>query len=296
MAPTQQHTRRIKKELRAAGVTRFGMLKFAIKYLPNVVHAGEHIGGVVYGRYSAGTSTLNEGMLVATDRRILFLDHKPGYTGLDEISYDVVAGVMSTSAGFSGVTLHTRLGNYTVRFANRRCADIFTEYVEKQVLEKNHQGSLSKNYSATAPAPAPAKKLDDKVDAFLRKHELGTLSTIDANGKVHGAAVYYLIGNNNLIYVLTKSQTQKAHNTLANPRVALTVYDTDDMQTAQIQGKAEIEPDQSTKDYVFVNLAKPRRYGDKNRYPPVTTIHEGAFMVIRITPTDVKFTDFKITA
>ncbi len=131
------HTQRIKRELKAAGVTRFGMKKFAIRYLPKIIHESEHIGGVVYGRYQPQPNgpSFNEGMIVATNLRVIFLDHKPGYTNTDEMTYEVVAGVRRTKAVFSSVTLHTRLGDFTVKFANSKCAEIFVRYVEKRRLE-----------------------------------------------------------------------------------------------------------------------------------------------------------------
>lgn len=133
--PTHQEI--INKELAAAGVTWFGMKKFAIRYLPKIVHNDEHIMGIVYGRYrdKSGSSNWNEGMLIATDLRIVFLDHKPGYTNTDELTYDVVSGITTTTALFSAVTLHTRLGDYKIRFANTKCASIFTRYVEIRRLE-----------------------------------------------------------------------------------------------------------------------------------------------------------------
>ncbi len=132
----ENHEQRIKNELKAAGVTSFGMKKFAIKYLPKVIHKNEHVKGIVYGRYNDNSgAALNEGVLIATDLRVIFLDHKPGFTKKEEITYDVVSGVKITSALFSAVTLHTRLGDFTVRFANSKCAAIFVSYVEERRLE-----------------------------------------------------------------------------------------------------------------------------------------------------------------
>lgn len=133
---TDAHSRRIYDELLAAGVSRFGMKKFAARYLPKVIHKDEHIKGVVYGRYrdKSGVLSLNAGMLVATNKRIIFLDHKPGYTATDEIAYNVVAGISLTKAIFSAVTLRTRLGDYTIRFTNPKSAEIFAKYVERHCL------------------------------------------------------------------------------------------------------------------------------------------------------------------
>ncbi len=131
-----KHADRIIDELKAVGVTGFGMRKFAIKYLHKVIHENEHIKGVVYGRYSeSGGPGLSEGILVATDLRIIFLDHKPGFTKTDEVTYDEVFGIKRTTAIFSAVALHTRLGDFNIRFANSKCASIFVKYVEKRRLE-----------------------------------------------------------------------------------------------------------------------------------------------------------------
>ena len=100
MYPADSEAERIQTELKAAGVTAFGRLKFASRFLPQVLHEDEHINGVVYGRYAEGTGLLRwvEGMLIATDHRVIFLDRKPGFETLDELTYDVVSGVQKSYA------------------------------------------------------------------------------------------------------------------------------------------------------------------------------------------------------
>jgi len=131
------HEERIKEEIRAAGVTKYGMLKFSIRYLPKIIHENEHIGGVVYGRYKdkEGSLAFNEGMLVATDRRIIFLDHKPGFTDMDEVSYSVLSGARMTTALFTSIVLRTKAGDYALSFTNPKCARNFIRYVEDKRLE-----------------------------------------------------------------------------------------------------------------------------------------------------------------
>ena len=132
------HEDRIKKELQAAGVTAYGMKKFAIKYMPKIIHENEHIHGIIYGRYNDKSGMpLNEGVLVATNLRIVFIDHKPGYTNTDELTYDVVAGISRTSTLFSAVSLRTRLGEYKFRYVNTKCAAKFVDYVEHRRLESS---------------------------------------------------------------------------------------------------------------------------------------------------------------
>jgi hypothetical protein len=139
--PSTDEARRIRQELHEVGVTAFGLAKFAAHYLPHIVHPGEHIKGAVYGRYVEETRLLRwvEGMLVATDRRIIFLDRKPGFETLDELTYDVVSGIQKSYAWpFAAMTLHTRIGNYTIRFANKKCIDVFMRYVEGRRLESTN--------------------------------------------------------------------------------------------------------------------------------------------------------------
>jgi hypothetical protein len=129
---------RVRQELKAAGVTAYGRLKFASKFLPHVLHPDEHVRAAVYGRYTEGTGLMRwtEGLLVATDRRLIFLDRKPGFESMDELTYDIVSGVKKTYAWpFAAIMLHTKLGNYSLRFANMRCIDTFIRYVEQRRLE-----------------------------------------------------------------------------------------------------------------------------------------------------------------
>lgn len=135
---TSEHRERIKQELRAVGMTTYGLKKFASRYLHNIIHPEEHIKGVVYGRHPNGESILLMPgvMLVATDKRVIFLNHTPGFTNMKEVTYEIVAGVEHTAVGFfTTVCLYTRLGVYKVSFANAQCAHTFMRYIESRRLE-----------------------------------------------------------------------------------------------------------------------------------------------------------------
>lgn len=149
--PAPTFDTKIGQELRQAGVSRYGMLKFNAHYLHRIIHPDEHIKAVVYGHY--GTELIGtEGMLVATDRRVVFLDHKPGYTNMEEFSYDVISGVRFAQAGvFTSVTLHTKLGSFTIKYANANCARRFvscigTRRVELSNLDNEHPGPLARQF------------------------------------------------------------------------------------------------------------------------------------------------------
>lgn len=135
--------------------------------------------------------------------------------------------------------------------------------------------------------------LDEKSATFLKEHDLGVLSTVDAAGMASGAAMYYLCDRHNDIFVLTKSDTHKIHNIFTHHQVALTVFDPTTVQTVQLRGWAAVEPDQNIKERVFNEIVRPRPYSGEVHLPPVTTLHQGGYMVVRITPTDAYFTDYK---
>lgn len=130
------HTLRVQEELKAAGMTKYGLLKLTTRCLPRVIHENEHIRAAVYGRYKQdGWPLSSEGMLVATDKRIIFVNWKPGYTSIDELSYDIIAGLnVSRAIFFSALSLYTRMSTYTIRFANSGCVARFADYVERRRL------------------------------------------------------------------------------------------------------------------------------------------------------------------
>lgn len=129
---------------------------------------------------------------------------------------------------------------------------------------------------------------------FLAEHTMGVLSTCDINGNVHGAAIYYIAESETSIYFVSKSLTTKVKNIALNRNVALTITYAPLAQTLQITGVAHQETDQNTVDYVFENIVKLRLYGGEMLKPPVTALQDsGDYVVMRITPTEAKFSDYK---
>lgn len=292
-------------QLRAAGVTDYGMKKFGIKHLSNLIREGEVIKGVVYGRYRSGSGALflSEGTLVATDRRVVFLDHKPAFSNFEEITYDMVGGIRHQKFGsFHTVVLHTRMGDFTIAYTNPKCTKIFTEYIESRRIARDasqpiitpatNVAAIQHAVSVTAPSKSVAF-LDQASLKFLKEHDIAVLSTSDAKGAVAGAVVYYLVDQLNQIYILTKTETKKALNVLAHRQVALTVYNSDSAETLTINGLAEFENDQKIVDYVFAQIIQPHDYAGQKRLPPVAYLKKGHFTVIRITPQISQYIDYK---
>jgi general stress protein 26 len=282
---------RVKTELKAVGVGAVGMRAPEVNELAKILHPDEHIGGVVYGRYSNGLA-----WLVATDKRVLFVDKKAFFMTTDELTYDVVSGVKNSHAGvFASIVLHTRVNDYAIRYVSLKCARIFTEFIEARRLEGGRYDVATGRHEETNLELPVFQNVSEEGLNFLKSHDLAVLSTVDRTGNVHGAVVYYLVDENNFVYILTKSDTGKGRNVYAHSQVALTIHQAGTMQTVQLQGTAEVETNQATKEKVFSDMVKPRPYGGKMQLPPVTKLHEGAFMVIRINPTLISFHDYAKT-
>lgn len=129
--PPPTHQERVLQELRNLGASRSAMQSGESRYLPELIHKNESLGGVVYGHHKDGFA-----MLVATNRRVIFLDKKPMFFNEDEISYDVISGVNFSHVGFgSTVILHSRIKDYALKTLNRKCAEEFVGYIETRCLE-----------------------------------------------------------------------------------------------------------------------------------------------------------------
>lgn len=162
------------RELSKAGVTAYGLMKSESRYLPRILHSGEHIHAVVYGQHNDSSA-----MLIATDERVIYLDKKLMSVFIDEVTYDVVSGIeLDIHTFFATVTLHTAVANYQIRYANIRCADNFADYIEEQRVRREIEQRAHDN----PPAPAAAEstlsalstreKSTQKLAATIVKNDL----------------------------------------------------------------------------------------------------------------------------
>ena len=129
--------------------------------------------------------------------------------------------------------------------------------------------------------------MDDQSRAaaldFLKSHSAGVLSTVSADGKAHGSAIYYVADDNFNIYFLTLKTSRKFANLQANPSVALTVGRQDVPQTIQLEGVASMleHPEDigaHASDLMKV-LTSNSRY-----YAPLTQLDNDATAIVWIQP------------
>ena len=298
MINARLHRKRIMSELREAGITSWGMLKLETRKLPQIIHEDEEIGGIAYGRTTG--DKVGSAMLIATNKRILFLDAKPFFTTSDEIAYRVVSGVKINSVGpFSSVTLHTRIRDYGLRFVNQRCARIFETFIETFIeLHKSGGSDIYDNVNDMTPeevhnnsAPTPKKlKIDEFIDSASNLNT-AVLSTVNKSGEAHGAVVHYVF-KNGIFYIVTKALTLKAKDVFAHPQVALTIQNPNGLKTAQVTGVAEKEENSDLKAEIYRIISEPKQYAEGVHFPPILSMNKGNIVILRITPTDLQYQDF----
>jgi hypothetical protein len=130
------HEEDIRRQLVNLGVSKTALRTSECRYLPYIIHPREVIGGVVYGKHTDGFA-----ILVATNKRVIFLDKKPLFVNEDEVTYEVVSGVSMGKLGVaSTVVLHTKVKDYPVKTLNRHCAQGFVNYIESRRLERSTGG------------------------------------------------------------------------------------------------------------------------------------------------------------
>jgi hypothetical protein len=132
------HKQRVASELQTSGASRVAMRTMESRYLHNIIKQDEHIMAMVYGHHQEGNV-----MLVATDKRMIFLDKKPLFVNDDEISYGMIGGVSVSNAGMgTTVVMHTRIKDYKVVTLNRQSAEKFAEYIESKFQDTIPQGEF----------------------------------------------------------------------------------------------------------------------------------------------------------
>jgi len=118
--------------LRQLGADEYNMLLPETHYLPQLLEDGEVLLGAVFGKYTKDMGAhKGRGLLVITDRRVLFIDKKPLFLHFDDIKLDMVSGIDYGKIGLSEtITLHTRVDDIWIRTFNDACARKFVRAVE----------------------------------------------------------------------------------------------------------------------------------------------------------------------
>lgn len=279
MHKDQEHAARITADLKKVGVSRYGLLKSETAELPNIIAKDEVIYGCIYGQYGQGS-----GMIVATDRRVIFLDKKPMHLLLEEMTFDKIIDIGADwQPLFSRVTINGRADKYVFRYVNTRCAHIFVNYLEAAVLGL-HTGALRRDdkehfYKMTIP-----KNLSLEENQFLAEHYVSVVSTFGNDGYPYGATMFYFIDSStsDILRIVTKSSTETAQNIRTRSKVALTITDQEKMATLHVSGEASLENDLDVSYKTLKQLLVQNPHIPEGIVPPVAQIKDGSYVVYKV--------------
>jgi len=135
-------------------------------------------------------------------------------------------------------------------------------------------------------------KEDKATISFLRSHSIAALATIDPDGSPSVATIYYTCLKPPEILFITKSETAKRINILNNSQIALAISEEKQLTTLQLKGVAEEVREPKVIDKVFDNITLESAHPD-HWPPPIIKMHQGSFVVLRITPTIMKLSDYR---
>lgn len=123
----------IKKEVALIGGDKSLLNKRPFRALPDILHTHETILGYVYGLFEGGSFAL----IVATSKRIVFVNSAWGNLVVDDVPYNMVASVEYSLGVFWGrVTLFSRSKTYQFSLVNKKSIHPFVGVVEELILNQ----------------------------------------------------------------------------------------------------------------------------------------------------------------
>ncbi len=130
------------------------------------------------------------------------------------------------------------------------------------------------------------------IHKFLKGHPMGILSTVDSDGSPWGAAIYYVVDKDFKFYFVTRAETYKYQNLDKNPFAALTIADSGTQTTVQLSGKVSPLPVKQYMEVFFDKFAKIKPKDDHSWMPPLSKIHQGNYMPLKLTPAKMQYADY----
>ena len=131
----------------------------------------------------------------------------------------------------------------------------------------------------------------DKIMHYIEQNPAGVLGTAGEDGP-HGAVVYVIPASHATLCFVTKNQTKKYANILAQPQVCLTFFNEKESTTLQAVGKAYVADDKQGLKELIMNRMAQAHATQSNWLPPVTELAGGDYAVIGVELSYARLTDF----
>ncbi len=132
-----------------------------------------------------------------------------------------------------------------------------------------------------------------QVLAFLRSHQLMALSTVSPIGAPESSVMYMYVDDDFNTYCLTREATRKYVNVMTNDMASVITVDEDSVEVAEIIGRASVVSDNEEVTRVTEELHKIVAERKSEFWlPPVDQIDGEVYVLIKVTPTMVKYVDY----
>lgn len=126
--PTYQS---VQDQLRYLGATPFVLMRAEVKILPDILEDGEQIREFITGTYDGGF-----GMMVATDKRLLFIDKKVFDLVVDDVPFNMISTLEFDLGMFFGrVFVYTFAKDYRFRRTRKYRTLRFSRHVQTRMRQ-----------------------------------------------------------------------------------------------------------------------------------------------------------------
>ncbi len=131
----------------------------------------------------------------------------------------------------------------------------------------------------------------NSISDFIKAHSEAVIATIDAEGRPSTSVIFYVIGEKDEMFFITKTKTAKYENLKLNNKAALTIVDKVKPIAVNSIGTTFEITDVADKDKIMQAVFK-LSYSELHDYAPIIKLHKGSFTVLKFSPTMAKMTDF----
>jgi nitroimidazol reductase NimA-like FMN-containing flavoprotein (pyridoxamine 5'-phosphate oxidase superfamily) len=132
-----------------------------------------------------------------------------------------------------------------------------------------------------------------KVIEFLKRNQLAAFSTLDPKTDTPQTAfVYYIVDEDNSLYIGTSKNSRKIKNIARNKKVGLAIADDNKAVELQLEGKAEIIKDLTKKRQVISLLADVANKNESSHFPPLYLLNPKGLEFIHVVVTSYKYSEF----
>lgn len=128
---------------------------------------------------------------------------------------------------------------------------------------------------------------------YVDMNPIATVGTINENGTPHGSIVYVCTDDHHsVVYFLTKAETRKYKNLIANNHVSLTIANPSENSTLQASGTAEEIQDAQVIDAAMNKLTR-LHVNAVDWLPPISKLRAGPYMLVAITLEYARLAEFQ---